>query len=230
MESQIILPIITPAQEELILSQKNETYEQKLVILNKAYGLHIMPTNSFTFTSEENIKNFIDAVLNEQWEVDSGLRLINITEHIGIANFLYCRRDENGQLILEGKETDFKTVMYENATLFTEEEIKTAIPEFYAHPTMVLTEKVAKERWGYIEDESPSDFQVHVEIKEPESQSENQTEQKTADATPDIEEIDHVKESLKILAETDQISKQAPGEDTGEQRQNRKVKASIKPR
>ncbi|HFI0216270.1 TPA: hypothetical protein ACGOVI_001471 [Streptococcus suis] len=226
MESKIILPIITPAQEELILSQKNETYEQKLVILNKAYGLHIMPTNSFTFKSEENIKNFIDAVLNEQWEVDSGLRFINITEHIGIANFLYCKRDENGQLILEGKETDFKTVMYENATLFTEEEIKTAIPEFYAHPTMVLTEKVAKERWGYIEDEAPSDFQVHIEIKE----SENQTEQKTADDTPGIEEIDHVKESLKILAETDQIFKQAPSEDTGAQHQNKKVKASIKPR
>ncbi|NQP32723.1 hypothetical protein HO924_11100 [Streptococcus suis] len=230
MESNIILPVITPAQEELILSQKNETYEQKLVILNKAYGLHIMPTNSFTFKSEENIKNFIDAVLNEKWEVDSGLRFINITEHIGIANFLYCKRDKNGQLILEGKESDFKTVMYENATLFTEEEIKTAIPEFYAHPTMVLTEKVAKERWGYIEDEAPSDIQVHIGIKEPEGRSEHQIEQKTEDEVSDVEEIDHVKETLQILAETDQIFKQAPGEGASSQHQDKKVKASIKPR
>ncbi|MFM0684326.1 hypothetical protein [Streptococcus suis] len=228
METKNILPVITPSQEELILSQKHETYEQKLLILNMAYGKHVMPTNSFTFTSDANIKQFIDAVLGGKWEVDNGLRLINITEHIGLANFLYCKRDENGKLILEGKESDFDTVSFERATRFTIEELEVAIPDFYTHPSMVLTEKEAKDRWGFEAEEDTSDFEVSiVNTSSSKKQSDNISPNNEVKDKP----TDYIQDSLKIIAKTEQKFKDASENKPNQgQKDDKKVKASLKPR
>lgn len=228
METKNILPVITPSQEELILSQKHETYEQKLLILNMAYGKHVMPTNSFTFTSDANIKQFIDAVLGGKWEVDNGLRLINITEHIGLANFLYCKRDENGKLILEDKETDFDTVPFERATRFTIKELEVAIPDFYTHPSMVLTEKEAKERWGFEAEEDASDFEVNiVDASSLKNKLDNISSNNEAKDKP----TDYIQDSLKIIVDTEQKFKDASeSKPHQKQKDDKKVKASIKPR
>lgn len=221
-----IIPIITPEQEELILENSLKTYEDKLILLNKAYSKHIMPTTKFKFSDDENIGNFIEAVMRENWEVDSGKRYINITETVGIANFLYCKRNESGELEIEDKETDWDAISFDRATLFTIDEINTKVPECYRHPSMILTEHEAEVRWSK---SSKNDNSFDLDIPRT---IDSDTSARVEVGNVDDEKKDYVKESINIIQETEK--KLAAPHDTESTvntgKEEKRIKASLRPR
>ncbi|HFI0144911.1 TPA: hypothetical protein ACGOR8_001989 [Streptococcus suis] len=218
--NNIKLPVITPEQEEVIRSGNTVTNMDKLVIFNKAYGKHIMPTNNFTFKDDESVGNFLSAVMLGEWKVDSGKRYINITEPMGISSFLYCKRNEKGKLIVDNMETAWDVVDYEQATLFTIEEIETVVPTFYTNPSMILTEEEAEKRWKIKE---MGDELTVKSIRTNTAHISSATE-KQNDAQQDV-----IRESLEIITRTEKQFDAAPTNPALENKVDSKVKARIRP-
>lgn len=219
--NNIKLPVITPEQEEVIQSENIATNMDKLVIFNKAYGKHIMPTNNFTFKDDESVGNFLSAVMLGEWKVDNGKRYINITEPMGISSFLYCKRNEKGELIVDNMETAWDVVDYEQATLFTIEEIETVVPTFYTNPSMILTEEEAENRWKIKE------MGDELTVK---SIRTNTADVSSATEEQDDTQQDVIRESLEIITRTEKQFNAAPTNPALENKHKEEVNSKVKAR
>ena len=55
--------------------------------------------NGFSLDSEDQYRALFEAVFSGVWEVDTGMRYVNITQSLGLPSFLVCRRDEFGDYV-----------------------------------------------------------------------------------------------------------------------------------
>lgn len=192
-------PIISLAQakflEEFKDGGKISSFEDKFKILARAQGAKITETYGFSLNSEEEYKNFIAAVLLGEWQLN--LFRINVTQDLGIENFLACDRDEDGNIIInEGGKIDWETVDFEDSTLFTEEEINTFVPSKYRYADNILRDEDARKMWAKTERFVTDNNEDGSQIVEDETNEliEEAEEQSTSDSN-----TNYTEQSIKMV-------------------------------
>ncbi|VUW97505.1 Uncharacterised protein [Streptococcus constellatus] len=148
--SEIEKPILTLEQDRFLKNKSFDTYKKKLEVLSRAYSANAMKTNNgFSLDSEEQYKALFEAVFSGVWDVDTGMRYVNVTEIIGVSSFLAGQKDENGYYIRNSDgEIVWDVVDIDEAELFTEEQIATIVPKEYRGKAFVLRELDARKEWG----------------------------------------------------------------------------------
>ncbi|WP_247950546.1 hypothetical protein [Streptococcus constellatus] len=148
--SEIEKPVLTLEQDRFLKNKSFDTYKKKLEVLSRAYSANAMKTiNGFSLDSEEQYKALFEAVFSGVWDVDTGMRYVNVTEIIGVSSFLSGQKDENGYYVRNADgEIVWDIVDIDEAELFTDEQIATIVPKEYRGKSFVLRELDARKEWG----------------------------------------------------------------------------------
>ena len=148
--SEIDKPVLTLEQDRFLKNKSFDTYKKKLEVLSRAYSANAMKTiNGFSLDSEEQYKALFEAVFSGVWDVDTGMRYVNVTEIIGVSSFLSGQKDENGYYVRNADgEIVWDIVDIDEAELFTDEQIATIVPKEYRGKSFVLRELDARKEWG----------------------------------------------------------------------------------
>ena len=148
--SEIEKPVLTLEQDRFLKNKSFDTYKKKLEVLSRAYSANAMKTiNGFSLDSEEQYKALFEAVFSGVWDVDTGMRYVNVTEIIGVSSFLSGQKDENGYYVRNADgEIVWDIVDIDEAELFTDEQIATIVPKEYRGKSFVLRELDARNEWG----------------------------------------------------------------------------------
>ncbi len=148
--SEIDKPVLTLEQDRFLKNKSFDTYKKKLEVLSRAYSANAMKTiNGFSLDSEEQYKALFEAVFSGVWDVDTGMRYVNVTEIIGVSSFLAGQKDENGYYVRNADgEIVWDVVDIDEAELFTDEQIATIVPKEYRGKSFVLRELDARKEWG----------------------------------------------------------------------------------
>lgn len=148
--SEIDKPVLTLEQDRFLKNKSFDTYKKKLEVLSRAYSANAMKTiNGFSLDSEEQYKALFEAVFSGVWDVDTGMRYVNVTEIIGVSSFLAGQKDENGYYIRNSNgEIVWDVVDIDEAELFTDEQIATIVPKEYRGKAFVIRELDARKEWG----------------------------------------------------------------------------------
>lgn len=180
--SEIDKPVLTLEQDRFLKNKSFDTYKKKLEVLSRAYSANAMKTiNGFSLDSEEQYKALFEAVFSGVWDVDTGMRYVNVTEIIGVSSFLAGQKDENGYYIRNSNgEIVWDVVDIDEAELFTDEQIATIVPKEYRGKAFVIRELDARKEWGekqpsedISEEVQPVDEEAVVDVKtEPELEPE----------------------------------------------------------
>ena len=180
--SEIDKPVLTLEQDRFLKNKSFDTYKKKLEVLSRAYSANAMKTiNGFSLDSEEQYKALFEAVFSGIWDVDTGMRYVNVTEIIGVSSFLAGQKDENGYYVRNSNgEIVWDVVDIDEAELFTDEQIATIVPKEYRGKAFVIRELDARKEWGekqpsedISEEVQPVDEEAVVDVKtEPELEPE----------------------------------------------------------
>lgn len=148
--SEIDKPVLTLEQDRFLKNKSFDTYKKKLEVLSRAYSANAMKTiNGFSLDSEEQYKALFEAVFSGVWDVDTGMRYVNVTEIIGVSSFLAGQKDENGYYVRNSNgEIVWDVVDIDEAELFTDEQIATIVPKEYRGKAFVIRELDARKEWG----------------------------------------------------------------------------------
>ena len=148
--SEIEKPVLTLEQDRFLKNKSFDTYKKKLEVLSRAYSANAMKTiNGFSLDSEEQYKALFEAVFSGVWDVDTGMRYVNVTEIIGVSSFLAGQKDENGYYVRNSNgEIVWDVVDIDEAELFTDEQIATIVPKEYRGKAFVIRELDARKEWG----------------------------------------------------------------------------------
>lgn len=149
--SEIEKPILTVGQDQFLKGKSFDTYKKKLEVLSRAYSANAMKTiNGFSLDSEDQYRALFEAVFSGVWEVDTGMRYVNITQSLGLPSFLVCRRDEFGDYVrgADGHIAWDIVSDLDGAELFTEDQIKVLVPKEFCNPVFIVRELDARKQWG----------------------------------------------------------------------------------
>lgn len=139
--------VITENQAAFLEGKKLSTYAQKFEVISRAFGANKMHSDGFQLESEEEYKAFLDAVLSGEWTVEH--YVVNISQIMGISNFLAISRDNDGESKLNAKgEITWDVVDFDEAERFTKSELEELVPEIYLNDDCVLLEQDAEDYWG----------------------------------------------------------------------------------
>lgn len=213
--SEIDKPVLTLEQDRFLKNKSFDTYKKKLEVLSRAYSANTMKTNNgFSLDSEEQYKALFEAVFSGVWDVDTGMRYVNVTEIIGVSSFLAGQKDENGYYVRNSNgEIVWDVVDIDEAELFTDEQIATIVPKEYRGKAFVIRELDARKEWGekqpsedISEEVQPVVEEAIVDVKtEPEPEPEPAPivqPAPTAETKVKQQKKDYTKESIKIINAT----------------------------
>ena len=140
-------PILTKEQAKFLEGQNISTFKGKFEVISKALEANNTESYGFSINTEKEYEEFLTAVIIGKWNIER--YVVNITQNIGIANFLSLSRDREGNIEKDSKGNyKWDVVDFSEAERFSKEEIELMVPEEYKNEVFILTESKATEIWG----------------------------------------------------------------------------------
>ena len=124
------------------------TAKEKIATITSIYLAERVEENPLVL-EEADYNSLLYAVLSDKYVVDTGNYYINVGKPVGREEFLSLSGYNEGE---QGERTyswDFES--FNNAKLFTKEEIETIVPEPYRNSMYVIMENIAKMHYGGVE-------------------------------------------------------------------------------
>lgn len=140
-------PILTKEQAKFLEGQNISTFKGKFEVISKALEANNSGSDGFSINTEKEYEEFLTAVIIGKWDIER--YVVNITQNIGIANFLSLSRDREGNIEKDSKgNLKWDVVDFADAERFSKEEIEQMVPEEYKNDVFILTESKATDIWG----------------------------------------------------------------------------------
>lgn len=140
-------PILTKEQAKFLEGQNISTFKSKFEVISKALEANNTESDGFSINTEKEYEEFLTAVIIGKWDIER--YVVNITQNIGIANFLSLSRDREGNIEKDSKGNyKWDVVDFSEAERFSKEEIELMVPEEYKNEVFILTESKATDIWG----------------------------------------------------------------------------------
>lgn len=137
------LPVLNQEVSDLFFKLKvnqAETYHDKINVI--AAIQEQLKSNAELVVDENEYQDVFEAVVLSKWQIRPSLFYVNTGQPIGKGEFL--QRNSLGE---------WNTVDFKDATLFTQSEIDSVVPEAYRQPVFILKERDALKQWGKNGDE-----------------------------------------------------------------------------
>ena len=94
-------PILTKEQAKFLEGQNISTFKGKFEVISKALEANNAGSDGFSINTEKEYEEFLTAVIIGKWDIER--YVVNITQNIGIANFLSLSRDREGNIEKDSK-------------------------------------------------------------------------------------------------------------------------------
>mgnify|MGYP000848656461 FL=1 len=133
---------------EFLEGKLMRTAKEKIATITSIYLAERVEENPLVL-EESDYNSLLYAVLSDKYVVDTGNYYINVGKPVGREEFLSLSGYNEGE---QGERTyswDFES--FNNAKLFTKEEIETIVPEPYRNSMYVVMENIAKMHYGGVE-------------------------------------------------------------------------------
>ena len=117
------------------------TAKEKIATITSIYLAERVEENPLVL-DEADYNSLLYAVLSDKYVVDTGNYFINVGKPVGREEFLSLSGYNEGGEGVNTYNWDFES--FENAKLFTEEEIRTIVPEPYRNSMYIIMENIAK--------------------------------------------------------------------------------------
>ena len=124
------------------------TAKEKIATITSIYLAERVEENPLVL-DEADYNSLLYAVLSDKYIVDTGNYFINVGKPVGREEFLSLSGYNEGGEGVNTYNWDFES--FENAKLFTEEEIRTIVPEPYRNSMYIIMENIAKLHYGGVE-------------------------------------------------------------------------------